>query len=222
MHIKFNCTFSVLKNVNRRWSSTTELASWDSRLHIALVLGLMFLNIAVSASIINGLIFYANVVRANILKFPHQSSNSFLSVFIAWLNLDLGVEVCFDHEFDAYAKTWLQFMFPLYICFIVTVIIIISKYSMKVSKLLGSNCVQVLATFFFCHIPNCCVISSQFFLQPLSSIQTSSPGEFGSTMVMLTISLSHSSLVPRISIKVRYFQEERHWVSSYNAPASLN
>ena len=116
---------------------------------IALVLGLMLLNITVSAGTINGLIFYANVVRANqAIFFPHHASNSFLSVFIAWLNLDFGIELCFYHEFNAYAKTWLQFMFPLYICFIVAVIIIITKYSLRASKLLGSNCVQVLATLF--------------------------------------------------------------------------
>ena len=116
---------------------------------IALVLGLMFLSITVSAGTINGLIFYANVVRANhAIFFPHYASNSFLSIFIAWLNLDFGIELCFYHEFNTYAKIWLQFMFPLYICFIVAVIIIITKYSLRASKLLGSNCVQVLATLF--------------------------------------------------------------------------
>lgn len=116
---------------------------------VALVFGLVFLNLTVSAGTINGLIFYANVVRANhAIFFPHHVSKSFLSIFIAWLNLDLGIEVCFYHKFNAYTKTWLQFMFPLYICFIVAVIIIITKYSLKASKLLGSNCVQVLATLF--------------------------------------------------------------------------
>ena len=116
---------------------------------VVLVFGLMFLNLTVSAGTINGLIFYANIVRANhAIFFPHHTSNSFLSIFIAWLNLDLGIEVCFYHKFDAYAKAWLQFMFLLYICFIVAVIIIITKYSLKASKLLGSNCVQVLATLF--------------------------------------------------------------------------
>ena len=109
----------------------------------------MLLNFTVSSGTINGLIFYANIVRANHAIFsPHHTSNSFLSIFIAWLNLDLGIEVCFYHKFDAYAKAWLQFVFPLYICFIVTMIIVVTNYSLKASKLLGSNCVQVLATLF--------------------------------------------------------------------------
>ena len=45
--------------------------------------------------------------------FPLESGNTFLTTFIAWLNLDLGIEVCFYDGIDAYAKTWLQFAFPL-------------------------------------------------------------------------------------------------------------
>ena len=81
-----------------------------------LVVALLFLNITVSAGTINGLIFYTNIIRANFaIFFPHQMSKSFLSMFIAWLNLDLGIEMCFYNGLNAYAKTWFQFMFPLYI-----------------------------------------------------------------------------------------------------------
>ena len=51
---------------------------------VVLVVGLMLLNLTVSVGTINGLIFYANIVRANnAVFFPHQASNSFLSIFIA-------------------------------------------------------------------------------------------------------------------------------------------
>ena len=114
-----------------------------------LVVFLIFLNLTVSIGTINGLIFYANVVRANnAVFFPSQISNSFLSKFIAWLNLDLGVETCFYDGFDAYAKTWFQFLFPLYIWLLVAVIIIVSHYSTMASRLSGNNAVQVLATLF--------------------------------------------------------------------------
>ena len=45
-------------------------------------------------------------------------------------------------------KVWLQFVFPLYIWFLVTVIIISSRYSKRAAKLFGVNAVQVLATLF--------------------------------------------------------------------------
>ena len=116
---------------------------------IFLVVGLSFLNITVSHGTVNGLIFYANIMAANsTIFFPHTSSNSLYRTFIAWLNLDLGIELCFYNGMDAYSKTWLQFLFPLYIWLIVVAIIYISRHSSKFSRLLGNNAVQVLATLF--------------------------------------------------------------------------
>ena len=116
---------------------------------LVLVLGMMFLNLTVSMGTINGLIFYANIVRANhIVFFPCRLSNSVFSTFIAWLNLDLGIEICFYNGLDAYVKTWFQFLFPLYIWFIVMAIIVASHYSTRASKLCGSTAVKVLATIF--------------------------------------------------------------------------
>ena len=80
--------------------------------------------------------------------FPHSRYSSFFSKFIAWLNLDLGIETCFYNGLDSYAKTWFEFLFPVYIWFLVTVIIIVSHYSTQASKLVGNNAVQVLATLF--------------------------------------------------------------------------
>ena len=63
---------------------------------------LMILNFTVSTGKINGLIFYANIVRANqAVCFPARITTSFLSTSIAWLNLDLGIEVCFYNGLDA-------------------------------------------------------------------------------------------------------------------------
>ena len=63
---------------------------------VVLVVGLMLLNFTVSVGTINGLIFYANIFRANHANFLSQKASlSFFGVFIAWLNLDLGFEVCF-------------------------------------------------------------------------------------------------------------------------------
>ena len=116
---------------------------------VALVVGLIFLNLTVSVGTINGLVFYANIVRANhAVFFPHNLSTSFLSTFIAWLNLDLGIETCFYDGLNAYSKTWFQFLFPLYIWFILSAIIVVSHYSTRVSRLVGNNAVQVLATLF--------------------------------------------------------------------------
>ena len=116
---------------------------------VALVVALIVLNLTVSVGTINGLIFYANIVRANHATFfPPNTVNSFLSWFIAWINLDLGIETCFYNGLDAYVKTWLQFVFPLYIWFLVIIIIVLSHYSTLAARLSGRNAVPVLATLF--------------------------------------------------------------------------
>ena len=101
---------------------------------------------------INGLIFYANIVQATKTAFFPTGSNitftHILSVFIAWLNLDLGIETCIAGGLNTYYRTWLQFVFPVYIWSLVGVIIVVSRYSMRVSRWTGSNTVSVLATLF--------------------------------------------------------------------------
>ena len=122
---------------------------------LMLVLLLIICNLTVSMGTINGLIFYANIVWVNHATF-FKTSNSFglavlqqvLAVFIAWLNLDLGIETCFVHGMDAYIQTWLQFVFPFYIWMIVGAIIYLSRCSVIIVKLVGSSAVSVLATLF--------------------------------------------------------------------------
>ena len=63
---------------------------------------------------INGLIFYANIFAMNSATFFSPPTNV-LTVFIAWLNLDLGIETCFYDGMDAYTKAWLQYAFPFYV-----------------------------------------------------------------------------------------------------------
>ena len=120
---------------------------------IGLVLILLKLDLTVSSGMLNGLIFYVNIIQANrSIYFPNLSAtNSFsycLAVVIAWLNLDLGVEVCLSSNLTQYSKTWLQFVFPIYIWLIVGTLIIVSRYSIAVSKFTGSSTVSVLATLF--------------------------------------------------------------------------
>ena len=113
---------------------------------IALVAVLTCLNLTVSVGTINGLILYANIIRAiHPVFFP---STSILSVFIAWMNLDIGMESCLYNGMDFYGLTWLQFVFPVYIWLLVSIMIITSHYSTSAAKLVGRHAVKVLATLF--------------------------------------------------------------------------
>ena len=124
---------------------------------VALVLLLLTLRLTVAPGTINGLVFYANIVAVNsAIFFRPQNSNApaavlianVLRVFIAWINLDVGIETCFYNGMDAYVKTWMQFAFPLYVWALVGMIIIASHYSGRVASIFGSNPVAVLATLF--------------------------------------------------------------------------
>ena len=113
---------------------------------VALVFLLLVCKLTVATGTLSGLVFYANIVGVNRTIFlPVESTDAF-SVFIAWLNLDFGIETCFYNGLDAYGKTWLQFVFPVYIWLLVALTILISHYSQRFAKLLGNNPVSVLAT----------------------------------------------------------------------------
>ena len=116
---------------------------------LCLVVILIMFNLTVSVGTINGLIFYANILRVNHTTFfPSNDYHYLSSVFIAWLNLDLGIETCLYNGMNAYVRTWLQFAFPLYLWIIVGSIIVLSRYSSTVVKVVGSNAVPVLGTLF--------------------------------------------------------------------------
>ena len=110
---------------------------------VALVFLLLICKLTVATGTLSGLVFYANIVGVNHTMFLPMGS---LSVFIAWLNLDLGIETCFYNGMDAYSKTLLQFVFPVYIWVLLGLLILISHYSQRFANMLGSNPVAVLAT----------------------------------------------------------------------------
>ena len=113
---------------------------------VALVALLITLNLTVSVGTMNGLIFYANIIKLNEYSFFQNGSVYILSQFIAWINLDFGINSCFYDGFDVIAKLWIQFVFPAYIFGIIIFIIILCKLSTKATKVFGHNAVQVFAT----------------------------------------------------------------------------
>ena len=89
-----------------------------------LVLLILWLNITVAVGTLNGLLFYANVVAANrVVLLPYPEPN-LITVFVSWLNLELGIDVCYVEGMDMYTKTWLQLTFPIYIILLVGLLII--------------------------------------------------------------------------------------------------
>ena len=114
---------------------------------VALVVLLLVLRLTVASGTLSGLIIYSNIFYINSLKRRvdacYGQQIEFTFVFLAWINLDFGIESCLYDGIDTYQNTWLQFLFPLYIWVLV---ILASRYSFWVTRKLGSNPVAVLAT----------------------------------------------------------------------------
>ena len=116
---------------------------------VLLVVLLIGLNLTVSVGTLNGLLFYANIVKLYEPVFSRKGALPVLSQVISWINLDFGFEVCFYNGMDSYAKQWLQFAFPLYLWIIIIIIIELCKRYGKISRLMGSHAVPVLSTLTF-------------------------------------------------------------------------
>ena len=121
---------------------------------VALVMVILLLHLTVDVGTLNGLIFYANIVHSNREAYFQHSRGitNFHAIFISWLNLDFGIETCFYDRMDIYAYSWLQFLFPFYLWFLISAIIFICRYSQRASRSLGRNPVAALGTFFCCHM----------------------------------------------------------------------
>ena len=114
-----------------------------------LVLLLFLLNLTVTDGAVNGFILYANIISINTpILFPKVNHFTPAYTFISLANLDLGIQTCFYNGMDDYAKMWLQLAFPFYLIFIATLIIITSRYSIRIQRLTARRALPVLATLF--------------------------------------------------------------------------
>ena len=116
---------------------------------IILIAVIFLLHLTVAFGSLNGLFFYANIIQANHQAFFTRATINYFTIFIAWVNLDLGIETCFYDGMDIYVYSWFQFLFPFYLWFLIGCIILACRYSQSVARsCLGRNPVAVLATLF--------------------------------------------------------------------------
>ena len=115
---------------------------------ILLIVLLMKFNITVANGTVNGIIFYANFIyTSKDIFFPERFSNRDVPrIFISWLNLDLGIEVCFYKGMTTYQKTWLQFGYILYIWSLQVAIVYLCRKYIFFTRICGRNVTKVMAT----------------------------------------------------------------------------
>ena len=111
-----------------------------------------FLNLTVTMGTVCGLIFYANIAQdysiALLSTHPIPGLTPILQIFLSWLNLDLGISTCFYNGMEAFGKTNLLVIFPVYIWLISAMVIILSNRYISFTKLVGENALKILSTLF--------------------------------------------------------------------------
>ena len=108
-------------------------------LGVLLVAALFFLNLTVTQGTLYGLIFYANIVQVNTSIFFNQSILKPLQVFVSFVNLDLGVPLCFYDGMDDADKAGLQFVFPAYLLILTMTVIVLCHYCLQRSPATSSS-----------------------------------------------------------------------------------
>ena len=155
---------------------------------ILLVFFLFTLNLTVVDGTINGFILYANLtVITNYYIFPSPSLFTVMSL----CNLDLGIETCFYHSMTEYDKTWLQFVFPLYLLCIVGVLAITSRYSSYVERLTRKRVISVISTIFLLSYNKIVLVTAKV----LFSFTTVHKVDGNKTDKMLIWQYSHESIL---------------------------
>ena len=119
-----------------------------------LIFFLFALKLTLTAGTLNGIIFYANFLDTGLLDVLSVKSGGnvkfsierVLYGFISTLNLDYAFPICFYKEMNQLWKEALNLFFPLYMLFIVFIIIVASRCSVKVSNWTSHSSLQVLVT----------------------------------------------------------------------------
>ena len=115
---------------------------------VVLVLVLFKLKLTISTGVLGGVIFFANmtVINEHDLCLADSLYVKPFTVFVSLLNLNLGFPLCFYSDMSMLAKIGLQFVFPVYLWLMVALMVVVSRYSTRVSNLIADQSVQVLAT----------------------------------------------------------------------------
>ena len=148
--IKYSVVFgsSECKQCSNWWLLTLILYAIAGPLLIYL---LFALKLTLTTGTLTGIIFYAQAI--GILDINMVSSHQVISlmyssahIFLSILNLNLGFSLCFYNGMTELWKAGLSLVFPLYLLTIVVVLIIFSRFSLRLSNRIAHSSIQVLVT----------------------------------------------------------------------------
>lgn len=105
------------------------LIAFFALLGIVLVLALLFLPLRISEGYLNGMLLYSNIVTSfsNTLIVKQNLGSFFTFSIVSILSLDIGIELCFFDGMNALSRTGLQFVFPIYLFFLIGIFILFGQ-----------------------------------------------------------------------------------------------
>ena len=114
---------------------------------VGLLLMLMLIIISFKVHLDNvnvtGFLLYVNIISLNNFTIFANIMNSFptslVMIVISLLNLDLGFELCFYDGMTDYTKLWLQFVFPVYLILLTSLLLFIRKHINCVQRMTQHN-----------------------------------------------------------------------------------
>ena len=118
------------------WSITLVMFAL---LGVFLVAALFFFNLTITQGTLYGLIFYANIIQVNTSTFFSQSILKPLQVIVSFVNLDLGLPLCFYDGMDDADKAGLQFVFPAYLLILTMTVIVFCHYCLQRSHITSTR-----------------------------------------------------------------------------------
>lgn len=107
---------------------------------IILMLLIMFFQFTISDGFLNGVLFFSNILTVYLPYFSGSSKVSLYFVVFFWLSLKVGFETCFFDGMTTLASTFLHFVFPAYLYFLLLIIVLLSRWSTRFSRLLAASC----------------------------------------------------------------------------------
>ena len=123
----------------------------------SLIYLLYALNLTLTTGKLNGIIFYSQILyNTNTLLHYHNAVDDGLVKFIYFssrgilllinLNISFDIPLCFYDGMTELWKSGLALLFPVYLLSIVIGLVIISRYSVKLSNRIANSSIQVLVT----------------------------------------------------------------------------
>ena len=117
-------------------------------LGIVLVIIMYSLQLTLDKGTVGGVIFYANTLIIGIF-YSHDIKHSdygYHVTYVYLINLSINFKLCFFNGMTEVVKVGFKFIFPIYIWLLVCIIVIVSRYSTRISNLTSKRSVQVLTT----------------------------------------------------------------------------